>query len=87
MSAEKVKVEVFIPAGVCGCSIASFMDGVWQVLTKYQSAVEYNLRENNSPEARKYGISTRGVVINGTIKLENFSLEELETAIRKFAMK
>lgn len=87
MSAKKVKVEVFIPAGVCGCRIASFIDGVWQVLSKYQSAVDYYLMENDSPEAKKYGISTRGVVINGTVKLENFSIEELKSAIRKFATK
>jgi hypothetical protein len=87
LSAEKVKVEIFIPAGVCSCSIAPFMSSIWQVLIKYRSAIDYQLRENDSPEARKYGISMSGVVINGTVKLENFSIEELENAIRKFVTK
>ena len=87
MPAEKVKVEVFIPAGVCSCSIAPFMNAIWQVLAKYQSVVDYYVMENDSPEAKKYGVSTRGVVINGTVKLENFSIEELESTIRKLATK
>lgn len=57
------------------------------MLSEYQSAIDYCVMENTSPEARKYGISTRGVVINGTVKLENFRIEELESAIRKFVTK
>ena len=87
MSADKIKVEVFIPAGVCSCSVAPFMNMIWQVLTKYRSAVDYYLMENDTPEAKKYGISAQGVVINGMVKLEDFRIEELESAIKKFLTK
>lgn len=87
MAANKIKVEVFIPVGVCGCSITEFIERIWQVLGGYQSDIEYSVMENDSPEAEKYGVSTRGVVINGIVKLENFGIEELERAIKKFLAK
>jgi len=83
LSTGKVKVEVFIPSGNCACSFALFLDKVWQVVMRYQSVVNCEIKDTASPEAKKYGITWAAVVVNEAEKLPpGFEGRDLEAAIR-----
>ncbi|MFW9856652.1 MAG: hypothetical protein ACFFFG_16495 [Candidatus Thorarchaeota archaeon] len=61
------KVEVFSPAGACGCSFAVWIEKVWNILMKYKDQLEIVSLTSDSPRAYELGVGGRTVVINGTI--------------------
>ena len=82
MEPKKVKVEVFLPAGACGCTFARFMEKVWAVRVRNRDKIDFQVKNTDSPEADMYQILGMAVVVNGKIKLPpNFDEEELENAI------
>jgi hypothetical protein len=79
---KKVKVEVFLPAGACGCTFARFMEKVWAVRVRNRDKIDFQVKRTGSPEADMYKILGMAVVVNGRVKLPpNFDEDELENAI------
>ncbi len=65
---EKIPyVEVFIPAGACGCTFSRWMDQVWSVLLKYRGKIEYETLTNESKRADELGIVRMGVAVNSKV--------------------
>ncbi|PWI46580.1 hypothetical protein CEE45_16090 [Candidatus Heimdallarchaeota archaeon B3_Heim] len=62
---KKPKVEVFSPVGVCGCSFATWIDNVWDILMKYKDYLEIESLTSDSSRAHKLGVGGQTVVING----------------------
>jgi len=84
MKKNKVKVEVFVPLGLCVCNSAPLMEKVGHVTSKFKDLVEVQTKSTKSSEAAKYGVQDMCVVVNGKIKLpSDFDEEELEDAILK----
>ncbi len=71
-------VEVFVPAGACGCTFSHWMERVWAVLLKYRGKVEYKTLTNQSPRADELGIVRMGIAINGKV----LATSELEAEIQ-----
>lgn len=61
------KVEVFSPAGACGCSFAVWIGKVWDILIKYKDQLKIVSYTSDSPRAHELGVGGRTVVINGKI--------------------
>ncbi|MBS7288108.1 MAG: hypothetical protein KIH01_05040 [Candidatus Freyarchaeota archaeon] len=81
---SRVKVDIFIPVGVCACQFAHFMDKVFNVLVKYRDQVEFEIKSSFSDEAKSYKIGSKGVVVNGTeVFSEYFKPDKLEKAIER----
>jgi hypothetical protein len=84
MKRNKVKVEVFVPLGLCVCDFAPFMEKVGRVTSKLKDLVEVQIKSTKSVEASKYGVQEICVVIDGKIKLSsNFDEKKLEDTILK----
>ncbi|MHA2369196.1 MAG: hypothetical protein ACXADX_10270 [Candidatus Hodarchaeales archaeon] len=60
-------VEVFIPAGACGCTFSRWMDRVWAVLLKYRGKIEYETLTNESKRADELRIVRMGVAVNSKV--------------------
>jgi hypothetical protein len=63
----KPKIEVFSPAGVCGCSFAVWIGKVWDILLKYKEQLEIESLTSDSPRAHELRVGGRTVVINGEV--------------------
>ncbi len=61
------KVEVFSPAGACGCSFNVWIGKVWDILMKYKNQLEIVSLPSDSPRAHELGVGGRTVVINGEV--------------------
>jgi hypothetical protein len=84
MKRNKVKVEVFVPLGLCVCDFAPFMEKVGRVTSKLKDLVEVQIKSTKSVEASKYGVQDICVIIDGKIKLSsNFDEKKLEDTILK----
>ncbi len=82
MKRNKVRVEVFVPLGLCVCDFAPFMEKVGHVTSKFKDMVEVQMKSTKSPEASKYGIQEICVIVDGKTKLSlDFDEKELEDAI------
>jgi hypothetical protein len=78
------KVEVFSPAGACGCSFAVWIGKVWDILMKYKDQLEIVNLTSDSPRAHELGVGGRTVVINGAIT-PVFSLErKIQELLREY---
>ena len=60
-------MEVFIPAGACGCTFSHWMDRVWSVLLKYRGKIEYETLTNQSARADELGIVRMGVAVSSKV--------------------
>ena len=82
MKNNKLKVEVFVPFGVCACSFGPLMRKVAEVTSNFKELVEVQMRSTTSKEAILYSIDDSCVIVGGTVKLRpNFEAKELEEAI------
>ena len=61
------KVEVFSPAGACGCSFANWIDKVWSILMNHKDEIEIVSLTSDSPRAKELGVGGRTVVVNGEV--------------------
>ncbi|MFX0113147.1 MAG: hypothetical protein ACFFB3_01225 [Candidatus Hodarchaeota archaeon] len=75
------QVEVFIPAGACGCTFSRWMDRVWSILLRYRGKVEYETLTNESPRADELGIGRMGVAVNSKVVAVSDLERELQKAI------
>ncbi len=64
---SKPKIEIFTPAGACGCSFAPWMNKVWNTVTKYRENIEIISLSSDSPRAKKLGVGGQTIVINGQV--------------------
>ncbi|MFW9916720.1 MAG: hypothetical protein ACFFGZ_14035 [Candidatus Thorarchaeota archaeon] len=80
-------VEVFIPAGACGCTFSSWMDRVWAVLLKYRGKVEYQTLTNQSARADELGIGRIGVAVNSKLVAVSDLEREIQTRLQTAASK
>lgn len=88
MKRNNVKVEVFVPLGLCVCDFAPFMEKVGRVTSKFKDRVEVQTKSTKSSEASKYEVQNMCVIVDGKIILPiDFDEEELEKAISKSGQK
>ena len=81
----KVKVKVFMPVGVCSCSLTGFLGSIYEVVSKFKDVLEYSEDIAVSKVAEKIGVLRQGVLVGsqyfeGTVpaaKLENAILQEM----------
>jgi hypothetical protein len=84
MKRNRVRVEVFVPLGLCVCDFAPFMEKVGRVTSKLKDLVEVQIKSTKSVEASKYGVQDTCIVIDGKIRLSsNFDEKKLEDTILK----
>lgn len=72
---KKLKVEVFLPAGVCDCSFSVWIGKVWDVLANYKDQLEVESLFSDSSRAHELRVGGRTVVINGEV-IPVFLLEQ-----------
>ena len=85
---KKVKVKVFLPVGVCSCSLTGFLGNIYEAVKKHRDYVEYSEDTIISRAAQDMGIKSKGVLIGSkflegnvsTAKIENTILAELSGA-------
>ena len=75
---KKIHVEVFVPAGVCGCVFGKWIDRVWKVLMKYRDEIDYISNTSDSSRAQELDIS-QGIVVND----QKVKLGDLDRIIQK----
>ncbi|MFX0205373.1 MAG: hypothetical protein ACFFDT_05260 [Candidatus Hodarchaeota archaeon] len=76
---SKPKVEIFTPAGACGCSFSAWIGNVWDKLMKYRDQIEIVSHTSESPRAKELGVGGRSVTING----EETAVFKLEDKIKE----
>lgn len=82
---NKILVKVFLPVGVCSCSISAFLGRIYEAVRKYRDVVEYSEDIATSNAAKEIGVTWQGVLVGSqyfegsvtTAKLESAILEEL----------
>ncbi|MFX0063743.1 MAG: hypothetical protein ACFFC7_16345 [Candidatus Hermodarchaeota archaeon] len=75
---KKIQVEVFVPAGVCGCVFSHWIDRVWKVLMKYRDEIDCVSSTSDSLRAQELEIS-QGIVVNN----QKVKLSDLDRTIQK----
>jgi len=80
---DKVAVKVFLPVGVCSCSVSGFLKRVYEAVRKYRDVVEYSEDLANSKTAKDIGVSWQGVLVGSRYIEGNVSTAELENAIQE----
>jgi len=78
---RKVKVTVFLPVGVCGCSQSSFLSRVYEAVRRHWDVVEYRESTAESDEAKAAGVSYRGVLVGTHLLQSNPTTDMIEAAI------
>ncbi|MFX1252574.1 MAG: hypothetical protein ACFFCZ_13295 [Promethearchaeota archaeon] len=79
---KKILVEVFVPAGACGCTFGQWIDRVWKVLMKYREEIDYVSSTSDSARAQELDIS-QGIVVND----QKVKLGDLDRVIQKLLSK
>ncbi|PWI48113.1 hypothetical protein CEE45_08085 [Candidatus Heimdallarchaeota archaeon B3_Heim] len=79
----KPKIEVFSPAGVCGCSFSAWIGNVWDILMKYKDQLEIESLTSDSSRAHELGVGGRTVVINGEITPIFLLDQKIQELLRK----
>lgn len=78
---RKVRVIVFLPVGVCGCSQSSFLRRVYEAVRKHSDVVEYREASAESEAGKAAGVSYRGVLVGKRLLQSNPTTEMIEAAI------
>ena len=78
---EKVKVKVFLPVGVCSCSLTGFLASIYQAVGKYKDIVEYSEDTVISKSAQKIGVRSQGVLVGSQYLEGNVPAAKIESAI------
>jgi len=87
MKKNKMKIEVFVPFGLCICEFTPFMKKIGNVTSKFKDSVEVQMKSTNSQEASKYGVQGLCVIVNGTVKFSSdFEEKELEDTISRCSL-
>ena len=76
-------VKVFLPVGVCSCSVSGFLRRVYEAVRKYRDVVEYSEDLADSSAAKDIGVSWQGVLVGSRYIEGNVSTAELENAIQQ----
>mgnify|MGYP006293154131 FL=1 len=61
---DKLKVDIYVPLGICSCQWEGFMNSVFAELTKYKEYIDFQTKNLKSEEARKLNLHGNSVVIN-----------------------
>lgn len=80
---EKVVVKVFLPVGVCSCSVSGFLRRVYEAVRKHRDSVEYSEDLADSKTAKDLGVSWQGVLVGSQYFEGNVSAARLESAIEE----
>jgi len=78
---KKVKVKVFLPVGVCSCSLTGFLGSIYQAVGKYRDIVEYSEDTVISRTAQEIGVRSQGVLVGAQYLEGNVSAAKIESAI------
>ncbi|MHA1167195.1 MAG: hypothetical protein ACTSP4_01460 [Candidatus Hodarchaeales archaeon] len=78
MSKKNIKVEVFVPAGVCGCTFSHWIDRVYRIINEYRDLVDVDSYSTNSKRAKELGIDSTCIVADGEV----IPLNKLEDIIK-----
>ena len=78
---NKVLVKVFLPVGVCSCSISGFLGRIYEAVRKYRDVVEYSEDIATSKSAKEVGVAWQGVLVGSQYFEGNVTTAVLESAI------
>ncbi|TFG28828.1 hypothetical protein EU527_16785 [Candidatus Thorarchaeota archaeon] len=78
---EKISVKVFLPVGVCSCSITGFLGRIYEAVKKYRDAVDYSEDIATSRMAKEVGVMRQGVLVGSKYFEGNVTAANLESAI------
>jgi len=78
---RKVRVKVFLPVGVCGCSQTSFLGRVYEAVKNHRDIVDYEEESAGSDAAKRAGVTYRGVAVGHRLLQGNPTTAEIEEAI------
>ncbi|RDE17622.1 MAG: hypothetical protein C4K49_01900 [Candidatus Thorarchaeota archaeon] len=76
-----VKVRVFLPVGVCGCSQTDFIARTYQAVRKHPDIVDYGEDSAGSEAAKRAGVTYRGILIGRRLLQGNPTSDQIEEAI------
>lgn len=76
-----VKVRVFLPVGVCGCSQTDFLARTYEAVRKHRDIVDYGEDSAGSEAAKRAGVTYRGVLIGRRLLQGNPTADQIEEAI------
>lgn len=80
---EKVKIKVFIPVGVCSCSLTGFLGSIYEAVSKYKDVVEYSEDIATSKAAENIGVSRQGILVGSQYFEGTVPTARIESAILK----
>ncbi|MHA1970465.1 MAG: hypothetical protein ACTSXE_01300 [Candidatus Thorarchaeota archaeon] len=78
---EKIKVKVFLPVGVCSCSLTGFLASIYQAVGKYKDIVEYSEDSVISNTAKDLGVRSQGVLVGSQYLAGNVPAAKIESVI------
>ena len=80
---SKVKIEVFYPAGACGCSYGRWIDSIYRIVRpfKKQGLASISSNSNDSDRAKELGILLKGVAVNGQLTKKSRLKEKIQEEI------
>lgn len=82
-----ISVKVFLPVGVCGCSLVEFLAPIYNAIRKYDDILEYAEYPAIGEEAKKFHIEQRGVVVGSILLGSSPTSASIEEAILAEARK
>lgn len=81
MGEEKVIVKIFLPSNMCSCSQTGFLGRIYEVVSKYRQFIAYSEASADSEQAKKYGVTYRGVLIGSKMLRGNPTSAVIEAAL------
>lgn len=78
---KMVKVKVFLPVGVCSCSLTGFLGNIYEAVKKHRDNIEYSEDTIISRAAQDMGIKSKGVLVGSRFLEGNISTARIENAI------
>ena len=65
---DKLNVDIYVPLDACVCEWDKFMNRIFLELTPYMKNIDFETKNLNSEEARKFNITSKCVLIEGQKK-------------------
>ena len=65
---NKLNVDIYVPLDACACEWSQFMNLIFSALTPYIKYIKHDTKNLNSEEARKLGLRSKCVIVDGEKK-------------------
>ncbi len=74
-------MKVFLPVGVCSCSLTGFLEHIYEAVNIYKDIVEYSEDIATSNAAKEVGVGRQGILVGSQYLEGNVSASKIESAI------